>query len=65
LLNKVQHEAHHVGRAPAGTLPVGQLRQRLLEAQQEMTAAIAAEDYEAAAQLRDEVARIAAQLETL
>jgi protein-arginine kinase activator protein McsA len=30
-----------------------------------MTAAIAAEDYETAAKLRDEVARIAAQLDTL
>jgi protein-arginine kinase activator protein McsA len=61
----VQHEIQHVGRAPAGTVPVGQLRHRLLAAQLELTAAIAAEDYETAAKLRDEVARITTQLDTL
>jgi protein arginine kinase activator len=65
LLTKVQHEIQHVGRAPAGTVPVGQLRHRLLAAQLELTAAIAAEDYETAAKLRDEVARITTQLDTL
>jgi len=65
LLTRGQHGIQHVGRAPAGTVPVGQLRHRLLAAQVELTAAIAAEDYETAAKLRDEVARITTQLDTL
>lgn len=65
LLGKIQHEQHHVGRAPAGTIPVGQLRQRLQAAAQEMQAAITAEDFEVAAKLRDEIARLTAQLPNL
>jgi protein arginine kinase activator len=62
LLLKVQHESAHVGRAPAGTLPAGQLRRRLAAARAEMEQAIAAEDYEAAARLRDEIAGLERQL---
>ena len=62
LLSKVQHEASHVGRAPAGTLPAGQLRRRLDAARREMEKAIAGEDYESAARLRDEVAELEKQL---
>jgi protein arginine kinase activator len=62
LLSKVQHEASHVGRAPAGVLPAGQLRRRLVDARCEMEKAIAAEDYESAARLRDEVAELEKQL---
>ena len=62
LLLKVQHEASHVGRAPAGTLPAGQLRRRLDDARREMEKAITGEDYEAAARLRDEIAGLEQQL---
>ena len=62
LLLKVQHEASHVGRAPAGTLPAGQLRRRLNDARREMEKAITGEDYEAAARLRDEIAGLEQQL---
>ena len=65
LLLKVQHEAAHVGRAPAGTLPSGQLRRRLDDARREMEKAITGEDYEAAARLRDEIARLEQQLASL
>lgn len=65
LLGKIQHEAQHVGRAPVGTVPVGQLRHRLQVATLEMQAAITAEDYEQAAKLRDEMARLTTQLANL
>ena len=65
LLLKVQHEASHVGRAPAGTTPTGQLRRRLDAARLDMEKAIAAEDYESAARLRDEIAEIEKQLPPL
>ncbi len=62
LLLKVQHEPAHVGRAPAGVVPVAQLRRRLDIARAEMAKAVAAEDYEAAGRLRDEVAALERQL---
>jgi len=65
LLLKVQHEAAHVGRAPAGTVPTGQLRRRLELARLEMEQAVAAEDFEAAARLRDEIAELQKQLAPL
>jgi protein arginine kinase activator len=65
LLLKVQHEAAHVGRAPTGTLPSGQLRRRLDDARREMEKAITSENYEAAARLRDEIAELEQQLSIL
>jgi len=62
LLTKVQHEAEHVGRAPAGMLPIGQLRRRLDGARREMEQAVAAENFEVAARLRDEIAVLEQQL---
>ena len=62
LLVKVQHEPAHVGRAPAGVVPVAQLRRRLDAARLEMTAAVTGEDFEAAARLRDEIAALERQL---
>ena len=62
LLLKVQHETAHVGRAPAGVIPLARLRRRLEDARAEMAKAVAAEDYEAAARLRDEVAALERQL---
>ena len=62
LLAKVQHQVQHVGRAPNGTLAIGQIRHRLQLAQVEIQKAIAAEDYESAARLRDEIAKLSAQL---
>ena len=62
LLAKVQHDAAHVGRAPAGATPTGQLRHRLTAARREMATAIKGEDYEVAARLRDEIAHLEQQL---
>jgi protein arginine kinase activator len=62
LLAKVQHEPEHVGRAPVGTPPAGRLRRRLEEARREMEQAVAAEDFESAARLRDEIAALEQQL---
>ena len=62
LLIKVQHEATHVGRAPVGVAPVGQMRHRLEIARAEMEVAIGAEDFEGAARLRDEIAQLELQL---
>jgi protein-arginine kinase activator protein McsA len=62
LLLKVQHEPLHVGRAPVGVAPLGRLRHRLAAARTELAAAIAAEDYERAARLRDEIAGLETSL---
>jgi protein arginine kinase activator len=62
LLAKVQHRLQHVGRAPVGVVAVGQLRHRLHEAKTEMEIAIAQEDYESAARLRDEIAQLLTQI---
>ncbi|MFM8549486.1 MAG: UvrB/UvrC motif-containing protein, partial [Verrucomicrobiota bacterium] len=62
LLLKVQHEPAHVGRAPAGVIPLARLRRRLEAARAERAKAVAAEDYEGAARLRDEVAALERQL---
>ena len=64
LLAKVQHQVQHIGRAPNGTLALGQIRHRLQLAQGAIAKAIAAEDYETAARLRDEIAQLSAQLPT-
>ncbi len=64
LLTKVQHQVQHIGRAPTGALAVGQIRHRLQLAQVEIAKAIAAEDYEVAARLRDEITQLSAQLPT-
>ena len=64
LLLKVQHESAHVGRAPAGLVPVAQLRRRLEAAKAEMAQAAAAEDFEAAARLRDEINALERRLAT-
>ncbi len=54
LLGKVQHGDHHLGRGPVGgVLTAEQARRRLESARREMTEAVASEDYEAAARLRD------------
>jgi len=62
LLLKVQHEPAHFGRAPAGVVPVAQLRRRLDAARAEMAAAVAGEDFDLAARLRDEIAALERQL---
>ena len=53
-----ENELTHVGRVPAGADQSGRLRDRLAAARREMTAAVSGEDYEAAARLRDEIARL-------
>jgi protein arginine kinase activator len=62
LLTKVQHEPEHVGRAPAGILPAGQLRRRLEAARREMERAVTSEEFEVAARLRDEISTLEQQL---
>jgi protein arginine kinase activator len=62
LLTKVQFKPVHVGRLPAGFLPLERWRQRLVAARTEMSEAVAQEDYEAAARLRDEISELETRL---
>lgn len=62
LLRKVQHEPAHHGRAPAGGTPVGRLRRRLAAARDALAKAVAGEDYEVAARLRDAILELERQL---
>ena len=55
VLAKVQPRLIHAGRNPVGFLPLARWRRRLAEARVEMTEAVAKEDYEVAARLRDEI----------
>ncbi|MGA0133109.1 MAG: UvrB/UvrC motif-containing protein [Opitutales bacterium] len=61
LLSKVQHDAAHQGRAPAGSSgAAGPARVRLESARRELEAAVKAEAFETAARLRDEILRLEA-----
>lgn len=63
LLGKVQRGGHHLGRGPVGrVLSPDQARLRLEAARREMSAAVAAEDYEAAARLRDVIRELEGRL---
>ncbi|MFM9001168.1 MAG: UvrB/UvrC motif-containing protein [Opitutia bacterium] len=63
LLTKVQHETVHHGRAPAGApVDAASVRARIESLRRELEAAARAEDFEAAARLRDEIARLEASL---
>ena len=63
LLGKVQRGVHHLGRGPIGAVPSAeQSRLRLAAARREMTEAVAAEDYETAARLRDLIRNLEGQL---
>jgi len=54
-LGGMHKDTCHVGRVPEGMLEVFQQRQQLEKLEQEMAEAIAAEDYEKAAALRDKM----------
>ncbi|MFZ9201602.1 MAG: UvrB/UvrC motif-containing protein [Opitutales bacterium] len=63
LLGKVQRGAQHLGRGPAGgVLSADQAKLRLEAARREMSEAVASEDYEAAARLRDLIRTLEGQL---
>jgi len=62
LLNSVQHDSQHMGRVPVGEPSVTQIRKRISAAQAEMEHAIKEENYEKAAQLRDEIAKLKTQI---
>jgi protein arginine kinase activator len=62
LLNSVQHDSQHMGRVPAGEPSLNQIRKRLISAQTEMEQAIKSENYEKAAQLRDEITKLKTQI---
>jgi protein-arginine kinase activator protein McsA len=51
-----------MGRVPVGELSFLQIRKRLSAAQAEMEHAIKSENYEKAAQLRDEIAKLKTQI---
>lgn len=65
LLNSVQHDSQHTGRVPGGEVLPVQIQKRLALALNEMMRAIKSEDYEKAAQLRDEIAQLKSQLPPL
>ena len=58
----MQFQPVHVGRTPPGFLPLERWRQRLEAARLEMSKAVAKEDYEVAARLRDEITELEARL---
>lgn len=63
LLGKMQRGAQHLGRGPAGRVPSPeQDRLRLEAARREMADAVASEDYEAAARLRDLIRELEGRL---
>jgi protein arginine kinase activator len=63
LLAKVQHEPVHHGRSPAGSAAdPAALRARIESLRRELDAAARAEDFEAAARLRDEIGRLESSL---
>lgn len=55
VLHRFHRAAVHVGKAPRARGPVAQRRVRLNELRRRLDAAVAAEDYEQAARLRDEI----------
>lgn len=57
-LGGMHKDTCHVGRVPEGMLEAFKYRQQLEKLEQEMAAAIAAEDYEKAAALRDEIGNL-------
>lgn len=63
LLAKVQHEAVHHGRSPASAVSdPSATRARIESLRRELEAAARAEDFEAAARLRDEIGRLESSL---
>lgn len=63
LLAKVQHEPVHHGRSPAdAAADPAATRARIESLRRELEAAARAEDFEAAARLRDEIGRLEASL---
>ncbi len=63
LLAKVQHEPVHHGRSPAGTpVAVAAVRSKIERLRRELDASVRSEDFESAARLRDEIARLESTL---
>lgn len=62
LLAKMQRGEAHVGRGPGGVRTPEELKRRLAAAREEMSAAIADEDYEGAARLRDLIRELETRL---
>jgi len=60
-LGGMHKDTTHVGRVPAGMMRVFEHRQALEKLDVEMKAAIAAEDYEKAADLRDQIEKLSAE----
>ncbi|WP_435892874.1 UvrB/UvrC motif-containing protein [Oceaniferula spumae] len=57
-LGGMHKDTSHVGRVPEGMLEAFEHRQKLDQLEQDMEAAIGAEDYEKAAALRDEIQKL-------
>ena len=58
LLEKVHGAAAHAGKAPSGRRRVIESRKEIEELEARLAAAVEAEDYEAAAELRDTIRQL-------
>ncbi len=63
MLRRMHGDASHIGRIPANAAEEVRVRRRLAEAKEELSAAVAAEEYEKAAALRDEIRALQAKAE--
>ena len=63
LLLKLHGNLQHTGRIPGGLKSDASIRYHMEQLKQELVKAIAAEEYERAAQIRDQVRALSAQLE--
>lgn len=62
LLENIHEDSRHVGKVPRSTRIGAEDQARLIQLRNEQRTAIEAEDYEAAAKLRDEIANLEVQL---
>lgn len=62
-IRRVQGKSSHTGRVPAKRKEMQDLRQKIADLESEQKKAIAAEDYERAAQIRDELKKLRADAE--
>ncbi len=63
VLKRLHRDSHHVGKVPASAITPDYLRSQMAHTEAEMDAAIARENYEEAAALRDKITTLRERLE--
>lgn len=58
LLEKIQHDVRHVGKVPSRAGPEAREKNELIRLRRELERAVQREEYERAAQVRDEIRRL-------